>query len=138
MEIKETEYEMNQKRISALLEQHGHARLQDIPPYERQTVSLAAYEHGAYAGGITGEMVWSILHVHLLAVDEAYRGHGVGALLLEQMEALAKAQGCKVSELTTMSWQAPGFYQKQGYEIFGEIQDCPLVGQTKFYLKKQL
>ncbi|MNC61397.1 N-acetylglutamate synthase [compost metagenome] len=89
-------------------------------------------------GGVTGDVAWNILNVHLLAVDPACRGTGLGASLLAEIENRARQLGCKVSELTTMSWQAPHFYQKQGYEIFGEIKDCPNEGHTKYYLKKRL
>ncbi|ANY68028.1 hypothetical protein BBD42_17255 [Paenibacillus sp. BIHB 4019] len=138
MKISEISYENNQKEISRLLELHSEAANMNIPPYKREVISLAAYENDTYIGGVTGDMVWNILNVHLLAVDPSYRGNGLGGALLNEIEALARQRGCKVSELTTMSWQAPHFYQKQGYEIFGEMKDCPNEGHTKFYLKKNL
>ncbi|ASA23780.1 GNAT family N-acetyltransferase [Paenibacillus donghaensis] len=138
MEIKAMYSDDNQPLLSALLERHSAKKEPGIPPYDRTALSFAAYENGEYVGGVTGTIVWNMLQVQLLAVDPAYRGSGVGAVLLQTLEAKARQQGCKVSELTTMSWQAPGFYQKQGYEIFGEIKDCPHAGHTKYYLQKQL
>ncbi|WP_342478589.1 GNAT family N-acetyltransferase [Paenibacillus sp. FSL H7-0350] len=138
MNIIELELAQNQQEISRLLEEHSRRMDSSIPPYQREVISLAAYENGIFVGGITGDLVWNILNVHLLAVDPAYRGHGLGKALLEELEHRASWRGCKVSELTTMSWQAPHFYQKQGYEIFGEIKDCPSEGQTKYYLQKRL
>ncbi|ANE45763.1 hypothetical protein SY83_04995 [Paenibacillus swuensis] len=138
MKIIELTYEDNQQQISNLLEKHSKSSDPNIPPYVRETISLAAYEDDIYIGGVTGDMVWNILNVHLLAVDLNYRGNGLGAALLKEIEARARLAGCKVSELTTMSWQAPHFYQKQGYAIFGEIKNCPVEGETKFYLKKIL
>jgi ribosomal protein S18 acetylase RimI-like enzyme len=138
LKISELHHEQNQQKISELLEQHSRHSNQDIPPYEREVISLAAYENDTFIGGITGDIVWNILNVHLLAVDPSYRGNGSGAALLQELEDRARQRGCKVSELTTMNWQAPHFYQKQGYEIFGEIKDCPNEGQTKYYLKKIL
>lgn len=138
MNIVELDHEYNQQEISRLLEEHSQRMDNSIPPYEREVLSLAAYENDTFIGGITGDRVWNILNVHLLAVDPAYRGSGLGGALLEELEARARLRGCKVSELTTMSWQAPRFYQKQGYEIFGEIKDCPQEGHTKYYLKKNL
>lgn len=138
MEIVELDHQHNQREISRLLEEHSQRADNSIPPYEREELSLAAYEKGTFIGGITGDIVWNILNVHLLAVDPAYRGKGLGGELLQELEARARLRGCKVCELTTMSWQAPHFYQKQGYEIFGEIKDCPIQGHTKYYLKKNL
>ncbi|MEK3716472.1 GNAT family N-acetyltransferase [Paenibacillus sp. FSL R7-0333] len=138
MNIIELDLTQNQQEISRLLEEHSRRMDSSIPPYQREVISLAAYENGVFIGGVTGDMVWNILNVHLLAVDPGYRGHGLGKALLEELEHRARQRGCKVSELTTMSWQAPFFYQKQGYEIFGEIKDCPREGQTKYYLQKKL
>lgn len=138
LKITELHHDQNQRAISRLLEQHSRNADQSIPPYEREWVSLAAYENDTYIGGIIGDIVWNILNVHLLAVDPSYRGSGLGGALLTELENQARLRGCKVSELTTMSWQAPRFYQKQGYEIFGEIKDCPNEGHTKYYLKKSL
>ncbi|MBP2111603.1 GNAT family N-acetyltransferase [Paenibacillus sp. FSL R7-0204] len=138
MNIIELDLTQNQQEISRLLEEHSRRMDSSIPPYQREVISLAAYENGVFIGGVTGDMVWNILNVHLLAVDPGYRGHGLGKALLEELEHRARQRGCKVSELTTMSWQAPFFYQKQGYEIFGEIKDCPHEGQSKYYLQKNL
>ncbi|MEK4514875.1 GNAT family N-acetyltransferase [Paenibacillus sp. FSL H8-0122] len=138
MNIVELDLAQNQQEISRLLEEHSRGIDSSIPPYQREVISLAAYENGVFVGGITGDIVWNILNVHLLAVDPTYRGNGLGKALLEEMEHRASLRGCKVSELTTMSWQAPHFYQKQGYEIFGEIKDCPHEGQSKYYLQKNL
>jgi hypothetical protein len=33
--------------------------------------------------------------------------------------------------------QAPGFYQKQGYETFGELEDFP-AGHSRLWLRKRL
>ncbi|MBY0012031.1 GNAT family N-acetyltransferase [Paenibacillus typhae] len=138
MNIVELDAVHNQQEITKLLEEHRHGADSSIPAYERTMLSLAAYENDSFAGGVTGDVAWNILNVHLLAVDPAYRGTGLGAALLAEIENRARQLGCKVSELTTMSWQAPHFYQKQGYEIFGEIKDCPNEGHTKYYLKKRL
>ncbi|MFD1905236.1 GNAT family N-acetyltransferase [Paenibacillus rhizoplanae] len=110
MNIIELDLAQNQQEISRLLEEHSRRMDSSIPPYQREVLSLAAYENGIFVGGITGELVWNILNVHLLAVDPGYRGHGLGKTLLEELEHRASQCGCKVSELTTMSWQAPHFF----------------------------
>ena len=39
--------------------------------------------------------------------------------------------------LSTYSFEAPRFYEKLGYEIFGRLEDFP-PGHTKFYMRKSL
>jgi len=42
-----------------------------------------------------------------------------------------------LASLETASFQAREFYEKQGYEVFGELDDFPK-GHTMFYMKKVL
>jgi ribosomal protein S18 acetylase RimI-like enzyme len=72
-----------------------------------------------------------------LWVSEEVRGQGYGQALLEAAEEAARKRGCKNVNLDTMSFQAPAFYQKLGYRIFGQLDDFP-TGYTRYYLTKQL
>ncbi len=80
---------------------------------------------------------WKILYVDVLFVAEGYRGQHLGRRLLSQVEEEAKAMGGTLSHLDTFDFQAKDFYLKQGYEVFGVLEDCPL-GHQRFYLRKVL
>lgn len=69
--------------------------------------------------------------VDVLWVDEDHRGQGLGSALLAHVEAQARAQGARRVELNTFGFQAPGFYEKQGYRRFGAIE--PAVGDYGHY-----
>ena len=56
---------------------------------------------------------------------------------MEQAEAVAREQGCVGIWLDTFTFQAPGFYRKLGYALFGEIPDYP-PGSSRFFLSKRL
>jgi Acetyltransferases len=73
----------------------------------------------------------------VLWVSESYRGQNIASRLLEEIEVEAQKAGCAFAHLTTYSFQAPLFYQKQGYAICGEIDGFP-DGIKLFILKKQL
>lgn len=88
-------------------------------------------------GGLWGESYWDWLLVELLVVPEELRGQGLGARFLRQAEEWAKNQGCVGIWLDTFSFQAPGFYEKQGYSIFGTLEHYPKQ-HRRFFLQKMI
>ena len=74
-------------------------------------------------GGVLAcSILWNILSIESVWVAENYRGQGIAARLLKRSrEEEAKAAGCYMAQLDTFDFQAPGFYEKQGYEIFGTL-----------------
>ncbi|WP_028551985.1 GNAT family N-acetyltransferase [Paenibacillus sp. UNC451MF] len=89
---------------------------------------------GQIFGGITGEICWNWCEIHYLFVNEELRKQGYGKKLLAEAEKIAKEKKCEFIKLDTLSFQAKDFYIKQGYEVFGTIQNA---GRHKhYYLKK--
>jgi GNAT superfamily N-acetyltransferase len=80
---------------------------------------------------------WNIMYVDVLYVDPSHRGKGYGKLLLENAESKARSLGGYMSHLDTFDWQAKDFYQHQGYEVFGILENCP-PGHTRYYMKREL
>jgi ribosomal protein S18 acetylase RimI-like enzyme len=56
---------------------------------------------------------------------------------MKRAEALALEQGCDAVDLDTFDYQAPGFYEKLGFKVFGRLEDYP-PGHRRFYLVKRL
>jgi len=52
-------------------------------------------------------------------------------------EEEGRRRGCTRIALTTLSIEAPGFYQKQGYAVAATI-DCEPPGLTRYYTMKKL
>ena len=80
---------------------------------------------------------WNVAYIDTLCVDEAYRGKGLGSKLLIDIEKTAKDKGCCLIHLDTFDYQAKEFYEKQGYELFSTLDDCPK-GHFRYYLKKNV
>ena len=103
-----------------------------------EVLSFVEYDKdGAVIGGIIGGTYWGWMYVDILWVHEAHRQKGIGAKLLLEAEKEAVRRGCHHVHLDTMSWQAPAFYQKHGYEIVGILPDIPK-GNQKYLLQKTL
>lgn len=88
-------------------------------------------------GGVIGATYWDWLHVDLMWIKEEYRGRGYGQRLLTAAEEEARQRGAKNAYLDTFTFQAPGFYEKYGYQVFGELADFP-AGHKRYFLTKQL
>ena len=101
-------------------------------------LSIVEYdEHGNTIGGILGGTYWGWMYVDILWVHENHRKQGIGSKLLSMAEQEAIRRGCHHVHLDTMSWQAPKFYKKHGYEVTGILPDIPS-GNQKYLLKKDL
>lgn len=119
---------------SILNEQHQDLGLKWAP----QPLSVLVRDaEGRVLGGLSGSTNWGWLHVDLLAVSVALRGAGVGSKLLADAEEIARQRGCRYSFLDTFSFQALGFYEKHGYDIYGVLDDFP-TGAQRYFLKKSL
>lgn len=94
-------------------------------------------EAGSIVGGIVGGTYWGWMYVDVLWGREDFRNSGIGSKLLAEAEKEAVRRGCHHVHLDTMSWQAPEFYKKQGYEVIGVLADIPKENQ-KYLLMKEL
>jgi GNAT superfamily N-acetyltransferase len=88
-------------------------------------------------GGVVAAIYWDWLYIDLMWMKEELRGCGYGSRLLTLVEDEARNRGAKNAFLDTFSFQAPGFYQKHGYKVFGELQDFPQ-GCQRYFMTKQL
>ncbi|MCC3668962.1 MULTISPECIES: GNAT family N-acetyltransferase [Terrisporobacter] len=89
-------------------------------------------------GGILAKMYcWNVIYIDALWINENYRGFGLGEKLLFEIENIAKKEKCYLIHLDTFDFQAKNFYIKNGYEVFGVLDDCPK-DHKRFFLKKYL
>jgi ribosomal protein S18 acetylase RimI-like enzyme len=109
-------------------------------PMENATLTIAARgSDNTLIGGLVAGLQpgWKWMHVDRLWIDEPYRRAGIGRRLLEAAEKEAQKQGCLYVGTSTFEFQARGFYEKQGYTVYGVQEDYP-VGHRKFLLRKAL
>ncbi len=92
---------------------------------------------GEVVGGAACIMFWDWVYVSLLWIEAKHRKHGWGTRIMEKVEAYAVENKCIGVFLDTVDFQAPEFYKKLGYEIFGTLEDMPR-GQTRYYYRKRV
>ena len=101
-------------------------------------LTIAAKDsEGTLVGGLVGDTGWGWPYVNLLWVADGHRRHGIGRQLLRAAEVEGVRRGCAYAYLRTFDFQAPGFYERQGYVTFAVQEDFP-VGHRGFYLRKDL
>ena len=121
--------------IVAPLKAFNESRIGPIKP-EPLAIALRDPESGAVTGGLWGSSVVGWLYVDLLVVPEGFRGQGLGTQLLQRAEDIARKRGCIGLWLHTGTFQAPGFYEKLGFQAFGTVPDYPPGHASIFYLKR--
>ena len=92
---------------------------------------------GEILGGLIGSTYWGWLEVNVLWIAEGLRRLGHGRTLLRMAEAEARTRGCAHVMLTTYSFQARGFYEKEGYRVVGEMAGYP-PGAVYYWMRKNL
>ena len=88
-------------------------------------------------GALTGATLWHWLSIDVLWIAVSHRGRGHGAALVRRAESLATERGCRHARLDTFDFQARAFYERQGYAVYGALENFPL-GHTQFHLVKLL
>jgi GNAT superfamily N-acetyltransferase len=93
---------------------------------------------GNILGGLIGVLCWNWVEVDILWVDPGCRKQGCGKELLSKVETIAAERNCTFIKLNTFSFQAPGFYRKNGYvEEYASLEEAP-TGHTHHYFKKDI
>jgi GNAT superfamily N-acetyltransferase len=94
-------------------------------------------ETNRVVGGLLGRTSLGLLRVDRFFLPEGLRHYGLGSRILAMAEQEAKRRGCTRAVLSTLHFQAPGFYLKQGWEVAARI-DCEPPGHSRFHMTKKL
>jgi len=123
-------------RLNNKFREFALSQVPDLPAEsEDKPFLFSAYKSSEFVGGISGSVYWNGLEIDTLWVDENYRRRGVGNSLLNEAESFALENDAVVSFLKTVD--AKAFYEKAGYEVYGQLQDRP-IGTVLYHMKKRL
>jgi GNAT superfamily N-acetyltransferase len=88
-------------------------------------------------GGLLGRTSLGLLRVDTFFLPEDLRRGRLGSRILAMAEEEGRRRGCTRAALSTLHFQAPGFYLKQGWEVAARIE-CEPPGHTRFFMTKKL
>ena len=106
---------------------------------EEEFVLKIENEDGEIIGGCIAEAYeyhWSRMFLDTLWVEERWRHHGLGSLIIREVERIAREKGCRVVTLGTASYMARPFYEKHGYTVFTTLKKAN--GYISYSLVKYL
>ena len=103
----------------------------------RPLAAVARDETGKLVGGVSGRTFYRWLLIDVVWVHEDLRGTGLGARLMAMAEAEAVERGCIGAQVDTVTFQAPGFYSRLGYQPVGTVEGFP-PGYARHYFSKRL
>jgi len=103
--------------------------------YSRTVLSVRD-RAGRVLGGLILQSYWDESYVELLWLSEKARRLGTGRRLIEEAERRARRRGSLLLHLNTYSFQAPGFYEKLGFQRFGGMAGSPRGESRHFYVKR--
>jgi GNAT superfamily N-acetyltransferase len=92
---------------------------------------------GKSLGGVAGRSYLGMLFLDVFYLPRQLRGSGVGSRILAMAEEEGRKRGCRAAVLYTISFQAPGFYERHGWRTFGEIP-CDPPGTSRIFMTKEL
>lgn len=100
-------------------------------------ILVADPDSGTIVGGLIGRTSFGLLYVDRFFLPETLRRQGLGSRVIKAAEEEGLRRGCSRAILTTLAFQAPGFYKRQGWEELGRIE-CEPPGHTRFLMTKNL
>ena len=106
-------------------------QINEIVPHETDAdeenfVLKVENENGEIVGGCIAcayEYRWLRMFLDTLWVDERYRHHGIGSMIIREVERIAREKGCRVVTLGTASYMARPFYEKHGFTVFTTLKE---------------
>lgn len=105
-------------------------------PYDFVPVRLAIFDtQGNLSAGLLAATGWAWLNIDILFVETSQRNCGLGSKLVQRAIKIARARACIGAMLDTFDFQARGFYEKQGFSVFGELANMP-PGHVRYWMQR--
>jgi GNAT superfamily N-acetyltransferase len=124
------------RQISTLL---GQFNREAVGPTSGEYFVLTIKAPGSdeVLGGLFAVSYWGSFYISDVVAPETARGQGLGSELMRQAEQEARARGCRHMWLDTFEFQARPFYERLGFEVFGQLDGLkPFF--PRYFMKKTL
>jgi GNAT superfamily N-acetyltransferase len=100
-------------------------------------IAFFVREGDGIVAGICGNTWGGTCELRQFWVEESQRHRGLGTKLFQAAEQEARRRGCTQIVLMTFSFQAPAFYERQGFEVVATVDNHPR-GYRNLLMRKRL
>ena len=104
---------------------------------EQLVFRITDEDRNVIGGCVVNIHAWGRAVLAQLWVDEQYRLHGLGSMLIRAAEKAAREKGCYYLCLGTLDFMARPLYEKHGYKVFTVNHDLPR-GHMGWSMSKRL
>ncbi len=125
-------------RHEVLRKPWGHSIEEDDLDHEANDLLLGAFAGERLIG--FGTLVWrkgDTAQARYMAIDEAWRKHGIGSRILSALEETARSAD-KSKMILNAREKAIPFYEKHGYKVTGELIVPPFIPIPHALMEKEL
>ena len=106
---------------------------------EQRELTIAVRDDaGQLVAGISGWTWGTCAGIAMLWVHADHRGERWGSRLMRAAEDEARRRGCLQMTVSSFTFQAPGFYERQGYVEQWRLEGLPVEGSADVYFRKAL
>ena len=106
-------------------------------PYNKSPFEFTIETNGQLSGGLSGYIGLRWMNIEILAIHPDHRKSGHGEALMNKAIEYALQKNCIGMRLSTVDFQAPDFYKKFGFEVYGTLDNHPK-GRKTYAMKKIL
>ena len=122
--------------LEALLVERIYEYNAEVTGYaDGRLIGGCIHDAGILVAGFSGHTWGGVCVITHLWLAKQYRRQGLGRTLLQSAEQEALRRHCVFMLLATHSFQAPAFYERQGYERLCTINDWPVAHANSVYRK---
>ncbi|MBD7963860.1 GNAT family N-acetyltransferase [Fictibacillus norfolkensis] len=125
------------QRLSDELDKVNNAATIGTPAARELTVQILD-KHRELAAGMS-DWTWGVAAgIAMTWVREDARKDGLGSQLLQDFEHEALTRGCTHVFTTSFTFQAPGFYERHGYQELFRWEGLPTPDAADIHFRKEL
>ena len=96
----------------------------------------ASYNDDKLIGAIKSSIMYNVINIELLIIDQKYRKLGIGNTLYNMVINYAKEKKCSLATVETFDFQAPEYWKSHGFKI--DFIRSGYNGNSLYYLSQEI